>query len=53
MKVLRNTLLLLIIINLFSIILSDDVEDKDSELNNYRYTTEQSRDEKSITKNSN
>ncbi len=43
----KITLLFIIIISYFTFILSDEVEDRDSELNGYKYTPETTRDEKS------
>lgn len=50
MKAMKNTIILLVSFSLFTYIISDDVEGRDSELNGYKYTVETTRDEKSNIK---
>lgn len=47
MKVIKIPLVIILAITLFSYVCSDNVEERDSELNAHKYSAESTRDEKS------
>jgi len=47
MEVIKIPLLFILLISSIPFIFADEVEDRDSEFNGYKYTTESTRDEKS------